>query len=126
MDSFNEDVCNISCEEAQIILIRDNESKEDSGAKTKQTFLHVNLTQLPTFDLAYLNETTSNDEFTILFRNAHFSPPIFKNNGTLYTLITDVSFKKYKKIVWQSWIITMLLMTHCSNDPFFDRNFNDS
>lgn len=53
-------------------------------------------------------------------------PPIFKNNGTLYTLITDVSFKKYKKIVWQSWIITMLLMTHCSNDPFFDRNFNDS
>lgn len=126
MDPSYNDICNISYEEAQDILMRENDSKGESkdtdDMKTEiiQNFFNDNPTQLTTFGLSYLNETISDNEFTILFRNDHFST-LFKSNGILYTLVTDIGFKKYKEIVWQS-----LVTIDGSDNRFFDGNFNES
>lgn len=120
MDSSNEDLRNISFEEVQVMLMKDNDLKMEPKVKIMQSFLHDNPTQLSSFGLSYLYNTISNDEFTILFRNNHFST-LYKKNDILYTLVTDIGFKKYKNIVWQS-----LITINGSDDVFFDGNFNES
>lgn len=83
-------------------------------------FCNQTATQLTETGLLHLNETITEGEFTILFRNDHFST-LYKQNGILYNLVTDLGFKRRSKIVWES-----LITIDGSGDGFFDGHFKQS
>lgn len=140
MDSiYNGELSNLSYEDAQDLLTkatdldRDdkdlqcvNDTEEDEkekiikNANALTQFLTTTATQLTQIGLLHLNETIREDEFTILFRNDHFST-LYKHDGRLYNLVTDLGFKRRSKIVWES-----LITIDGSADSFFDGHFKIS
>ncbi|CCD24409.1 uncharacterized protein NDAI_0D00950 [Naumovozyma dairenensis CBS 421] len=57
-------------------------------------------TQLTDLGLQYILTILENESYAILFRNDHFST-IWKTNDELYSLVTDLGFKRRENIVWQ-------------------------
>ncbi|SCU93314.1 LADA_0G02410g1_1 [Lachancea dasiensis] len=88
---------------------------EDAGFI--KTFLARSATQLTDCGLEHLRELLLENSYAILFRNDHFAT-LFKNNGQLYTLVTDMGFKKDQGVVWQS-----LKSVNGSQDAFFTGSF---
>lgn len=127
-------LCNFSYEDIQDSLINLNDkspsnSKLSDNSLTRdellrlQTFTNDFASQLTPKGLTFLNENCQNDKFALLFRNDHFAT-LYKHNDTLYTLVTDLGYKKHKNIVWET-----LLTVNGSADSFynssFERTFND-
>lgn len=139
MDSTYDSLNNISYEDAQDLLTKAADLNRDStdlqGANETEgeengklshdahiltKFLITTATQLTQLGLLHLNEIIKEDEFTILFRNDHFST-LFKHDDRLYNLVTDLGFKRHSAIVWES-----LITIDGSADSFFDGHFKIS
>ena len=52
------------------------------------------------YGLLQLHEHVKERELAVFFRNNHFST-LFKYNGALYLLVTDLGFREQPKIVWE-------------------------
>lgn len=121
-----------SYDEAQSIILKDNEAQEGgeeqqsndddthSKAQAVRHFLDHNATQLTEYGLSFLRELLSNDSPAVFFRNDHFAT-IYKHHGVLYTLIADQGYKNEPKIIWQS-----LTSINGASDVFYDSVFNPS
>lgn len=139
MDSTYDGLNNISYEDAQDLLTKAADISRDSSdfkyatdtdgdekrklrhdADLLTNFLTTTATQLTQTGLLHLNEIMKEDEFTILFRNDHFST-LFKHDDKLYNLVTDLGFKNHSMIVWES-----LITIDGSADSFFDGQFKVS
>ncbi|AMD21345.1 HER066Wp [Eremothecium sinecaudum] len=101
-----------SYDDAQKTLVLVAEFQEDpqSTQPNKQllndaamlcAFLEESATQLTTYGLQHLKKLMQDDCYAILFRNNHFAT-IYKHNGVLFTLVTDLGYKYRSDIVWQS------------------------
>lgn len=121
-------VSKYSYEEAQRVLVQSydinknklqvsNASQILEDANYIKSFLARSATQLTECGLRHLREILVEKSFAILFRNDHFST-IYKNNGELFTLVTDLGFKNRKDIVWQA-----LKSVNGSQDAFYTGNF---
>ncbi|AQZ11230.1 YGL082W and YPL191C [Zygosaccharomyces parabailii] len=82
-----------------------------------RAFLARSATQLTDYGLVHLKELLVEKSFAVLFRNDHFST-IYKYDGELFTLVTDLGFKDRSDIVWQS-----LKSVNGSADLFYTGNF---
>lgn len=89
-------------------------STDDEQVKT---WLNENSAQLTTYGRSLLDKF-GNDEFIVFFRNNHFNTLYKKNGNDLYLLLTDSSFNKSTKIVWQS-----LISVNGNDDLFFAGDF---
>lgn len=99
---------NLQCENQEDILADSNLIK---------SFLARTATQLTEYGLNHLKELIIENSFAVLFRNDHFAT-IYKNNGELFLLVTDLGFKNRKDIVWQS-----LKSVNGSQDTFYTGDF---
>lgn len=123
-----EHVSRYSYEEAQKALVESYEIKQNTlstsnasqileDANYIKSFFARSATQLTEYGLRHLREVLVEKSFAILFRNDHFSA-IYKNNGELYTLVTDLGFKGRGDVVWQA-----LKSVNGSQDTFYTGNF---
>lgn len=121
-------VSKYSYEDAQRILVQSYDIKRDGlqvenkdaileDANYIKSFLARSATQLTEYGLIHLKEVLVEKSFAILFRNDHFST-IYKNNGELFTLVTDSGFRDRREIVWQA-----LKSVNGSQDTFYTGNF---
>lgn len=132
----NEELTNLSnvsydealdmCMEASELSTKDDQdsNSEDNTLFKKtnilKTFIEGSPTQLTPAGINYLNQSLDNDSLAVLFRNDHFST-LIKKDGMLYTLVTDVGYKKQDTIVWET-----LLSVDGSLDIFVDHKFHES
>lgn len=123
-----EHVSKYSYEEAQRVLVESYEIKQKTlstsnadqileDANYIKSFFARSATQLTEYGLRHLREVLVEKSFAILFRNDHFSA-IYKNNGELFTLVTDLGFKSRTDVVWQA-----LKSVNGSQDTFYTGNF---
>ena len=63
-------------------------------------FLNVSASQLTWTGLKELKNNLSSGELGVFFRNNHFSV-IYKHEGNLYLLVTDLGFLRQKRIMWE-------------------------
>lgn len=121
-------VSRYSYEEAQRVLLQSydiqngvsnppNAQEIIEDANYIRSFLARSATQLTDYGLVHLKELLVEKSFTVLFRNDHFST-IYKYEGELFTLVTDLGFKNRQDIVWQS-----LKSVNGSADLFYTGNF---
>ncbi|KAG0669788.1 hypothetical protein C6P45_003308 [Maudiozyma exigua] len=102
---------------------QDSNSEDDTFLKKTnilKTFIEDSSTQLTPAGINYLIQSLGNDSLAVLFRNDHFST-LIKKDGMLYTLVTDVGYKKQDTIVWET-----LLSVDGSQDDFVDHKFHES
>lgn len=85
--------------------------------KEVKSWLNENSSQLTTYGRNLLNKF-GNDEFIVFFRNNHFNTLYKKDNNEFYLLLTDSSFNRNTKIVWQS-----LISVNGTDDLFFAGDF---
>lgn len=121
-------VSKYSYEQAQNILVQSYDIT-NNGLQVKESqsiledalyiksFLARSATQLTNYGLRHLKDILMENSYAILFRNDHFIT-IFKNNGELFTLVTDLGYKNKQNIVWQS-----LKSVNGSQDMFYTGNF---
>lgn len=82
-----------------------------------RSFLARSATQLTEYGLVHLKEILVEKSYAVLFRNDHFST-IYKYEGELFTLVTDLGYKNRSDVVWQS-----LKSVNGSADVFYTGNF---
>jgi hypothetical protein len=76
-------------------------TKAKAEGQVVDEFLHVTTaSQLTYHGLQQLHETMREREQAVFFRNNHFSV-IFKNNGRLFLLVTDLGYKNEPDFVWE-------------------------
>ena len=63
-------------------------------------FLETTGHQLTEYGLQELNKYLADDCLCVFFRNNHFST-LTKNNGKLYTLVTDLGYASVPEVVWE-------------------------
>ncbi|KAL6942371.1 hypothetical protein ACO0QE_003546 [Hanseniaspora vineae] len=80
-------------------------------------FLARTVRQMTDYGLKHMNDILYDEDYVIFFRNDHFQT-LYKQNGELFTLVSDAGYKKESHIVWQS-----LKSVNGSEDQFFDGNF---
>ncbi|KAL6939435.1 hypothetical protein ACO0RG_003272 [Hanseniaspora osmophila] len=80
-------------------------------------FLARTVRQMTDYGLKHMNDILFDEDYVIFFRNDHFQT-LYKQNGELFTLVSDAGYKKESQIVWQS-----LKSVNGSEDQFFDGNF---
>lgn len=123
-----EHVSKYSYEEAQRVLVESYEIKQKTlttgnaeqileDANYIKSFFARSATQLTDYGLRHLREVLVEKSFAVLFRNDHFAA-IYKNNGELFTLVTDLGFKNRSDVVWQA-----LRSVNGSQDTFYTGNF---
>lgn len=123
-----EHVSKYSYEDAQKVLIEayevqrnnlqiDNADQVLEDASYIRSFFARSATQLTEYGLRHLKEVLVEKSFAVLFRNDHFST-IYKNNGELFTLVTDQGFKDRGDVVWQA-----LKSVNGSQDTFYTGAF---
>lgn len=102
---------------------KDRNSKDISLLKkvdTLKAFIQGSSTQLTPAGITHLNKSLGNNSLAVLFRNDHFST-LIKKDGILYTLVTDVGYRKQNTIVWET-----LLSIDGSLNVFVDHDFRES
>ncbi|CAR29427.1 hypothetical protein ZYGR_0AD01090 [Zygosaccharomyces rouxii] len=123
-----EHVSKYSYESAQKILLQSYDIQNGSysphnsqeiieDANYIRSFLARSATQLTDYGLVHLKEILVEKSYAVLFRNDHFST-IYKYEGELFTLVTDLGYKNRPDIVWQS-----LKSVNGSADVFYTGNF---
>lgn len=121
-------VSKYSYEDAQKVLIEAYDIKRSStqinnadriveDSNYIKSFFARSATQLTEYGLRHLREVLVEKSFAVLFRNDHFST-VYKNNGELFTLVTDLGFKNRNDVVWQA-----LKSVNGSQDAFYTGNF---
>ncbi|AET37972.1 MINDY family deubiquitinase Ecym_2223 [Eremothecium cymbalariae DBVPG len=86
-------------------------------AQNLRSFFARSATQLTTYGLQHLKQIIMEGSYAVLFRNDHFAT-ICKQNGELFTLVTDLGYKYRSDIVWQS-----LSFVNGSGDTFHTGEF---
>ncbi|EHM99945.1 YPL191C-like protein [Saccharomyces cerevisiae x Saccharomyces kudriavzevii VIN7] len=125
----NEKLSHYSYESAQRTLmqaadITSGTLKEDNSEEILEEAIHIRSflnespTQLTDFGLQQLREKLPHCQYSVLFRNDHFST-LYKYKDQLYTLVTDFGYKNCKEIVWQS-----LNSVNGSGDVFYAGDFS--
>ncbi|CCD26687.1 Miy3p NDAI_0I01180 [Naumovozyma dairenensis CBS 421] len=99
---------NLNVENSQEIL-------ED--AQYVKAFLARSATQLTEYGLRHLRELLVEKSYAVLFRNDTFVT-IYKNNGELYMLETDPTYKNDRDIIWKS-----LRSVNGSQDNYYTGSF---
>lgn len=123
-----EHVSKYSYENAQKVLLQSYDIQNGSynppnsqeiveDASYIRSFLARSATQLTEYGLVHLKEILVEKSYAILFRNDHFST-IYKYEGELFTLVTDLGYKNRSDIVWQS-----LKSVNGSADMFYTGSF---
>lgn len=123
-----EHVSKYSYESAQKLLLQSYDIQNGSysppnsqeiieDASYIRAFLARSATQLTEYGLVHLKELLVEKSYAVLFRNDHFST-IYKYEGELFTLVTDLGYKNRSDIVWQS-----LKSVNGSADTFYTGNF---
>ncbi|GAV55719.1 hypothetical protein ZYGR_0AY01110 [Zygosaccharomyces rouxii] len=123
-----EHVSKYSYENAQKILLQSYDIQNGSysppnsqeiveDANYIRAFLARSATQLTDYGLVHLKEILVEKSYAVLFRNDHFST-IYKYEGELFTLVTDLGYRNRSDIVWQS-----LRSVNGSADVFYTGNF---
>ncbi|CCC71404.1 hypothetical protein NCAS_0H00940 [Naumovozyma castellii] len=109
-----------SYESAQQVLLKAAEGDEEAVGEATliQLFFDETGTQLTQNGLAYLNTILEEKGFVVLFRNDHFST-IYKENNQLYSLVTDLGYRRRKDIVWEN-----IKSIDGSEDTFCDGNLD--
>lgn len=79
----------------------ENSEQIQSDAPYLKSFLARSATQLTEYGLNHLREILVERSYAVLFRNDHFCT-LYKNNGELFTLVTDPTYRNRKDINWQS------------------------
>ncbi|CCK70247.1 ubiquitinyl hydrolase 1 KNAG_0D05080 [Huiozyma naganishii CBS 8797] len=96
----------------------DNAELLSESAMLKE-FLQCSATQLTEDGLRKLHKTLKDDDFCVLFRNDHFST-MYKHDGVLYLLVTDLGFRRHKDIVWEALITISGSDNVFCNDKFIE------
>lgn len=65
-----------------------------------EAFLASTAAQLTYIGLAALHEILHERQLAVFFRNNHFST-IFRNDGKLYLLVTDLGYQNVESVVWE-------------------------
>ncbi|CAI4466921.1 BDM_1a_G0019670.mRNA.1.CDS.1 [Saccharomyces cerevisiae] len=123
-----EHVCKYSYMGAQKVLVQsyeiqknnaqfENSEQIQSDAPYLKSFLARSATQLTEYGLNHLREILVERSYAVLFRNDHFCT-LYKNNGELFTLVTDPTYRNRKDINWQS-----LKSVNGSQDSYYTGNF---
>lgn len=107
-----------SYDDVQESMITRDQLLDENGLVQLQHFISDFPTQLSPTGLKFLNDNCLDNQFAILFRNDHFAT-LYKHDNILYTLVTDLGYKKHKGIVWET-----LLTVNGSVDSFYDSNFH--
>ncbi|CAI4061779.1 Miy3p SKDI_07G1750 [Saccharomyces kudriavzevii IFO 1802] len=94
-----------------------NAEQIQSDATYLKSFLARSATQLTDYGLSHLREILVERSYAVLFRNDHFCT-LYKNNGELFTLVTDTTYRNRKDITWQS-----LKSVNGSQDSYYTGNF---
>lgn len=95
----------------------ENSEQIQSDAPYLKSFLARSATQLTEYGLNHLREILVERSYAVLFRNDHFCT-LYKNNGELFTLVTDPTYRNRKDINWQS-----LKSVNGSQDSYYTGNF---
>lgn len=95
----------------------ENSEQIQSDAPYLKSFLARSATQLTEYGLTHLREILVERSYAVLFRNDHFCT-LYKNNGELFTLVTDPTYRNRKDINWQS-----LKSVNGSQDTYYTGNF---
>lgn len=95
----------------------ENSEQIQSDAPYLKSFLARSATQLTEYGLNHLREILVERSYAVLFRNDHFCT-LYKNNGELFTLVTDSTYRNRKDINWQS-----LKSVNGSQDSYYTGNF---
>ncbi|CAI4491799.1 ASN_collapsed_G0020410.mRNA.1.CDS.1 [Saccharomyces cerevisiae] len=95
----------------------ENSEQIQSDAPYLKSFLARSATQLTEYGLTHLREILVERSYAVLFRNDHFCT-LYKNNGELFTLVTDPTYRNRKDINWQS-----LKSVNGSQDSYYTGNF---
>ncbi|EJS43748.1 YGL082W [Saccharomyces arboricola H-6] len=95
----------------------ENAEQIQSDAIYLRSFLARSATQLTDYGLSHLREILVERSYAVLFRNDHFCT-LYKNNGELFTLVTDPTYRNRKDINWQS-----LKSVNGSQDSYYTGNF---
>ncbi|SMN18999.1 similar to Saccharomyces cerevisiae YGL082W Putative protein of unknown function [Maudiozyma saulgeensis] len=66
-----------------------------------KSFLARSASQFTEYGLEHLKELLVERSFAVLYRNEHFFT-LYKNNGELYTLVSDYAHKLNNDVVWKS------------------------
>ncbi|KAJ0477933.1 putative MINDY deubiquitinase [Helianthus annuus] len=98
-----------------------NENEDEVGITARQgelikNFLENNASQLTVHGLYCLIDGIKDRELCVLFRNDHFST-MFKFEGALYTLVTDLGYIYENGVIWEK------LSEVNGNTVFVDKNF---
>ncbi|CAB4254279.1 similar to Saccharomyces cerevisiae YGL082W Putative protein of unknown function [Maudiozyma barnettii] len=111
----SEHVSKYSYQEAQRIIVQsydlmkleqqqrlDAEQREIvEDATYLKSFLARSASQFTEYGLEHLKELLVERSFAVLYRNEHFYT-LYKNNGELYTLVSDYAHKLNSDVVWKS------------------------
>ncbi|KAJ3044454.1 Ubiquitin carboxyl-terminal hydrolase MINDY-1, partial [Rhizophlyctis rosea] len=89
-------------EEEGVDAEREKEEEKVHDGLVAQQFLTVTAGQVTHHGLATLNETLPSSEFSVLFRNNHFSTLYKHPDGRLFTLVTDQGFVEADGVVWET------------------------
>ena len=87
----------------RVVVGGDDDTKDDEAAgeaAAMSAFLDATATQLTYHGLVELHERLREREIAVLYRNLHFST-VFKLDGVLYVLVTDVGYQHEASIVWE-------------------------
>ena len=95
----------------------ENSEQIQYDAPYLKSFLARSATQLTEYGLTHLREILVERSYAVLFRNDHFCT-LYKNNGELFTLVTDPTYRNRKDINWQS-----LKSVNGSQDSYYTGNF---
>merc|ERR1719312_2058141 len=72
-----------------------------SASLLAQQFLEESASQLTYHGLCELNTVMKEEQLAVFFRNNHFST-MYKQGGSLYTLVTDQGFLNNIDVVWET------------------------
>ncbi|KAH8053338.1 Lys48-specific deubiquitinase [Aureococcus anophagefferens] len=81
-------------------VVEGRAGNDDAEAAAMDDFLSRSATQLTYFGLVELHGRLKERQLAALYRNFHFST-IFKYEGHIYVLVTDVGYQHEASIVWE-------------------------
>ncbi|CCC69951.1 hypothetical protein NCAS_0D03700 [Naumovozyma castellii] len=121
-------VARYTYESAQRLLVQSYDIKKNNlqvdnkdlileDANYIKSFLARSATQLTEYGLKHLKEILVERGFAVLFRNEVYVT-LYKNNGQLYTLVTDLQHRNDTDIIWQS-----LKSVNGTQDSYYTGNF---
>ena len=89
---------NLTDEKAQGLSAEDKQLLREG--KIIESFLNLTASQLTHLGLMALHQHINEEQFAVFFRNNHFST-MFRHQGHLYLLVTDLGYQHETSVVWE-------------------------